>query len=169
MGLGLQCLPPCCPAGKALGEGPSGRTSPVLCGPSHQPLLIFGATLNYESANQCQRPGQAPRSKESLLHSKLCRRGPIPPLSPHSRGHIPLPTPPRPPPEILSRTCPERLLQLRSPFLSFLRTIPRISGLSQNHLLRTFIFLSQIQILGQYGDKETESSKNGKVGGAGRL
>ena len=72
--------------------------------------------------------------------------------------------PPCPPPEILSRTCPELLLQLRSPFLSFLKTIPRISGLSQNHLLRTFMFLSQIQILGQYGDKETESSKTARSG-----
>ena len=37
--------------------------------------------------------------------------------------------------------------------------IPRISGLSQKHFLRTFIFLSQIQILGQDGDKETNFSK----------
>ena len=92
-GWGYSVCP--CAARQARPLGNAHQAGTVLCsaGPSHQPLLIFGATLNYEHANQSQHPGQAPRSKESLLHSKLSKRGPIPPLSPHSRGHIPLPTP----------------------------------------------------------------------------
>ena len=100
------------------GRHSSGRTSPVLCGHSHQPLLMFGATLNYQHASQPSIQAGPTQQRISSAFKTLQKRPHVPPPQPSFRGHIPLPTS-CPPPEILSWTCPKLLLQLTSLFLSF--------------------------------------------------
>lgn len=113
--------------GIAIRQGPS----PGLCCPSHQALLIFRATLNYKHAIIIPSTQARPHAAKNVF---CIQNSPKEAPHPHSAlipGATFLSPPPCPPAEILFWTCP-KLLQLRSPFLSFFIMIPRTSGLSQN-------------------------------------
>lgn len=103
-----------------LGRQGTHKAEPVLCcGHSHQPVLMFGANLNYQHANQPSIQAGPTQQRISSAFKTLQKRPHAhPPPQPSFRGHIPLPTS-CPPPEILSWTCPKLLLQFTSLFLSF--------------------------------------------------
>lgn len=77
------------PVGKTHPAGPS----PVLCSTSHQRLLISVTTLNYEHTIQSPAPSRSHAAKNLFCIQNSPKGGPTSPLSPHSRGHMPLPSP----------------------------------------------------------------------------
>lgn len=119
-GAGVMVSTPVLLSRQGPGRHLSGRTSPGLCGHSHQPVLMFGAHLNYQHANQPSIQAGPTQQRISSAFKTLQKRPHAcpPPPQPSFRGHIPLPTS-CPPPEILSWTCPKLLLQLTSLFSSF--------------------------------------------------
>lgn len=101
-GAGVMVSTPVLLSRQGPGRHLSGRTSPGLCGHSHQPVLMFGAHLNYQHANQPSIQAGPTQQRISSAFKTLQKRPhacpPTPPAlipGPHSSPHL-LPTPRNP-------------------------------------------------------------------------
>lgn len=145
------------------GRHSSGRTSPGLCGHSHQPLLMFGATLNYQHASRPSIQAGPTQQRISSAFKTLQKRPHTPlPFSPHSGATFLSPPPAHPqksfPGPVLNSCCNSQVSF--SPFENDPKDLWFVSkSLSQN----LYISFSYSNIRPRWRNRN-QFFKSGKVG-----